>query len=229
MAEFLDLNGVAYVWEKVKQLFQYAGPSQDGIVSDADQVFGGQKGLYRPIIYGTSDNPAIWFRTSSTSGDVARVLAILDSGGAFLTNMRFIQYSNNGTSRISNYEQYNLPTVDANLSTNPSYDILTTKNHCVELFSGTFNSSSSSQILTDAMDYSMLVLLGRPGDSLNASVTAIVSNLTTSAVKYQIAGQSNYFCVTLKKESSTSNNVIMAYDSTSDTSAGRIVRVYGIT
>lgn len=229
MAEFLDLNGVAYVWEKVKQLFQYAGPSQDGIVSDTDQTFGGQKGFYRPIIYGSTDNPAIWFRTSPTGGDVARMIGVLNNTSAFLTNMRFIQYSNNGTSRISNYEQYNLPTVDANLSTNPSYNILTTKNHCVELFNGTFNSSSSDQVLTGAMNYSMLVLLGRPGDSLNASVTAIVPNLTTSAVKYQIAGQSNYFCVTLKKENSTSSNVIMAYDSTSDTSAGRIVRVYGIT
>lgn len=101
----------------------------------------------------------------------------------------------------------------------------TRENGTDTLFSGTFNSTTALQKLDNGMAYKELVIMGRPGDSINATVVVPTANLTTSPVNYQIAGQNNYFAFSLFY---TGNDVYMSFVSTSSTSAGRISRVYGI-
>lgn len=93
------------------------------------------------------------------------------------------------------------------------------------LFSGTFNSTSATETLTKGMNWSFLIFLGRPGEAINSSLVVPVANISTTPVKYQLAGQNGYFAISLVQ---SGDDVIMTYDSTSSTTSGRITRVYGI-
>ena len=102
------------------------------------------------------------------------------------------------------------------------------------LFSSTFTSSSSPVTLTDGKKYSFLTFMGRTNGTqftidgsskyINTALTIPVANLSTSNVLYEIADYYGAFVFALK---TSGNDVIMTYVYTTDTSAARIVRVYG--
>lgn len=260
MAKFLDLDGVAYLWSKIKALIPtylvHASETQEGIVNVGSQWFGGTKGANA---FSAGEEGFRFFRdVTNASGNRKQMGRITMrtrdsqvSGKDIPSRMAFRinSFSSSTGEQTAGSDTYFLPEVAMDKTSNSQNDILTTKNlvtiaqggtgastaaaartslglGVTTLYEGTFNSTAAAVTLTDAMNYSLLVFLGRPGDTINASlVVPTTGQISTSDVNYQIAGQSNYFSIKLK---SSGNNVIMTYNATSNTSNGRITRVYGI-
>jgi hypothetical protein len=90
-----------------------------------------------------------------------------------------------------------------------------------QLYSGTLTTGSTT---FDRSAYNFYIIVGQPSSS--ASRTAVVvpkTIITTSAVSYQFADETNYYSFTLSYSSTT---ITLAYKGRS--SSGQILKVYGV-
>ena len=88
------------------------------------------------------------------------------------------------------------------------------------LYSGTLTTGST----TFSLSYKFFVIIGQPSSSSSrAGIVVPASQITTSAVGYQIADESNYYSFNLSYSGTT---VTLAYKGRSST--GQILRVFGV-
>ena len=222
--------------------------TKEGIVSTSEQWFSGQKGFYRPVIYGRSNIPAIWFNSNTEgveSSPIARILAEPTKG------IRFFNFSYDSSTSEQNeyYEYFKLPLPDPDRTNNTDYEILTSKQAVTIAQGGTgatdaatamtnlgnlvkdlspsssFTSTSAAFTIEDGMNYSLLDFLGRAGDSYNVSLIVPVANISTSAVNYELVGSNGYFAFSLKR---SGRDIIMTYVSQSGSSNSRVSKIFGI-
>lgn len=238
MAEFLDKDGVLYLWNKCKELFgSVATPTKAGIISTETQWFGGAKGAENFSVGKTTDPYFSFYRNGTAGGSenlLGRILLSTPSSPSGSGNNEYVSgkyrfrqnsFASNGV-KTNYYEVYDLPTTDLDRSSNGVYGIYTTKNNANSFISSAFTNASNDVTLTDGMKYAFLVLMGR-ADSSNRNYTCVVptANITTTAVRYAIASETGHFSVTLTK---SNTDVIMSFDDTTDTANGKISRVYGM-
>lgn len=101
-----------------------------------------------------------------------------------------------------------------------------------ELYSGTFN-SSSEPVSFSTHHYTALVIAGRAGGtsstSANATTVVPMANLigATNPIKYGLSDDSNHFYFTLSAPDED-GKVTMTYSAGSDTTNGRVTRIYGL-
>lgn len=238
MAEFLDKDGVLYLWNKCKELFgSVATPTKAGIISTESQWMAGAKG-FESVSIGDISDPMVSFYRNGTLGGSANqlgrlMLSTVSSPSGSGENeyvsgkYRFRQnsFASNGV-KTNYYEVYDLPTTDLDRASNGVYGIYTTKNSANSFISSAFTNASSDVTLTNGMKYAFLVLMGK-ADSSNRNYTCIVptANITTSAVRYAIASETGHFSVTLTR---SNTDVVMSFDDATDTANGKISRVYGM-
>lgn len=217
-----------------------ASATNKGIVSIGNQTFAGVKKFYRDDRYASiclGTTHATNFQNEKY-GPTAIVADFGHDSEIRGNRIWFIQYSPTAATGsytfTGNREIYKLPWCENGMTESKEYAILTTKEYgptaTATLFSDTFNSSSAAVTLPNAMQYSLLCLLGKPGVDINTSLVVPTANLNTTAKKYQITGQNCYFSITLKRASSSSNDVTMAFNAAGGGNAdyAYLSRVYGI-
>lgn len=101
-----------------------------------------------------------------------------------------------------------------------------------ELYSGTFN-SSSEPVSVPTHHYSALIVAGRAGgtSSTSANITVAVPMVNligaTNPIKYGLCDDTNHFYFTLSAPDEN-GNITMTYSAGSDTTNGRVTRIYGL-
>ena len=212
---------------------RYATTSQSGVVSTSGQAFAGSKFLYDVSGVYFPGSPAFLLLRSASNAVSERLFSLY--GGTKKANNKVVgdrfyirqnSYNSSSGDNVNYYDQYRLPVVTANLTSNNFYEILTSKSavtvaqggtgataaagartnlglNPVNLYSGTYTSGTAT--LTNAMLYNWLVLIGSDN-------TVYVSNIYRTSMltnsKVQVETEDGYISVTMKQ---SGNNLTMTF------------------
>lgn len=159
----VQVNGISVVSSGVASI-PLAGATTIGVVSTSDQTIAGSKTFTSTIrIDAGTGSEGIAIDSQAITGNSLIYAPVVATNNVYHTNnIQFLQKSYNSSTGVglSYNELYRLPTVDADLSANANYDILTTKNAVTIAQGGTgattaANAKANLELGTASMNFSV--------------------------------------------------------------------------